>query len=451
MQPSIRVEFERTPPQRLARAACIAALAISCQARADWVRDQELVTVPTNSGMHLGASVAYDYALNTDYQATRLYVGAPLESAGGLAEAGVVYVFNPSAQGWVYFTTLTANLPKAGAHFGARVASGQGYFVVSAPDYDDAGHPGAGYIEFFRDAGAGGVSHEQQLIGGSTGNHLGRAIAISGVMAAASYLDSSNAGCVATFRRTQGAVPPWNNFPATQGFVCGAAAGDVLGASVAILQTGSTTFLAVAGAPGETHNGQAAAGGAHVYAPDPGGNGLLEVGTLAAQNAALLDSFGTSVGIDAGYVYVGATGRDNGSGRTGSVTIFQPASPIGYNVTTEIFPQAQADTGGLCGAALAVDPVHSQFVLGCPSTDGTVADEGVARVYRPTAAGSNVWQESVLTFGNLPHGADDMGRSLAILGDSVFAGAPLRDASATDHGAVEVFAFDDIIFADGFE
>jgi hypothetical protein len=56
----------------------------------------------------------------------------------------------------------------------------------------------------------------------------------------------------------------------------------------------------------------------------------------------------------------------------------------------------------------------------------------------------------LLSFGNLPHGADDLGRSVAIFGDTAFAGAPLRDVSTTtDHGAVEVFA-PDLIFRNGF-
>jgi hypothetical protein len=59
---------------------------------------------------------------------------------------------------------------------------------------------------------------------------------------------------------------------------------------------------------------------------------LIEIGTLAAPNPAFLDVFGSSVGVDANYVYVGATGRDNGAGRVGSVTIFKPALLAGYQL-----------------------------------------------------------------------------------------------------------------------
>jgi hypothetical protein len=235
------------------------ALAAACTAPADtWVRQQEIGTVPTASGMHLGASIAYDYALaSSGYQLTRLYVGAPLQTDGVLAEAGVVYVFNPSPQGWVYYKTLTAKLPKAGAHFGAQVASAQGLILVSAPDYDAAGAPGAGYVEFFSDEGVGGV-HLQQIVGSNSGGHFGRAVAVSGTMAAISYVDTGDAGCLQTLHYSPGTFPPWTSLPAAQPPICGASDGDALGASLAILQTSDTSFLVVAGAPGETHNSQAA-------------------------------------------------------------------------------------------------------------------------------------------------------------------------------------------------
>ena len=103
MQSFIRALSARTSPRHLAMPLLVYALAAACTARADnWGRQQEIGTVPTDSGMHLGASVGYDYVLGSSgYQLTRLYVGAPLATDGVLAEAGVVYVFNPSPQGWV--------------------------------------------------------------------------------------------------------------------------------------------------------------------------------------------------------------------------------------------------------------------------------------------------------------------------------------------------------------
>jgi hypothetical protein len=207
----------------------------------------------------------------------------------------------------------------------------------------------------------------------------------------------------------------------------------------------------VAGAPAATQNGHALAGAAHVYFPNNGK--LFEVGTLAAQNPApaFLDVFGASVGIDANYVYVGGTGRDNGTARTGSVTIFKPASIIGYNYLAEYFPGTPATDGGHCGASLNVDAVNSQFILGCPGSGGLVAGEGTARVYRQFSfLGNIVWLESVLSFGDLPHGADALGTSVDIFGDHAFAGAPNHNFSSfIGNGAFKEFV-PDKIFQDGF-
>ena len=102
-----------------------------------------------------------------------------------------------------------------------------------------------------------------------------------------------------------------------------------------------------------------------------------------------LDVFGTSVGVDANYVYVGATGRDNGVGRVGSVSIFEPAFLTGYNLLDEYFPGAPATIGGHCGAALGVDEYTDQFVVGCPDSNGTVAQEGNARLFRKTLSSAS--------------------------------------------------------------
>lgn len=53
--------------------------------------------------------------------------------------------------------------------------------------------------------------------------------------------------------------------------------------------------------------------------------------------------------------------------------------------------------------------------------------------------------------GTLPHGVDDMGRGVAMVGDHVFAGAPLADdLLGSDNGIVQIFAVDEL-FTDGFD
>lgn len=397
-------------------------------------------------GARLGSSIAVRADANG--RADRVYVGQPFASDGTLAECGSVQVYVPGTGGWTYAATLYASSRQAGAHFGASLAYGSGHLVVGAPDYSVGGN-NAGYAEFFFDNGAStpAIVSKRAIVG--TGGSFGNAVAVNVDMAAVARVDAAN-GCVSTFNFDNG-TQTWNNLPAVNDIVCSSISGAAFGSSVAILRTGSSSFLLVAGAPGEN----TLTGAAHVYIPNPntGIGGFLEVGTLAADSPGSFDFFGTSVGIDNQYIYVGATGRDNGAGRVGSVTIFKPASIIGYDYLSEYFPGAPATLGGHCGASLSVDAANSQFILGCPDSDDVYyAKAGSARVYRQiTFLGQPVWLESVLGYGTQPHGANfSLGASVAIVGDQAFAGATnAHFTGQTGNGAWKAFLPDNI-FGDGF-
>jgi hypothetical protein len=65
--------------------------------------------------------------------------------------------------------------------------------------------------------------------------------------------------------------------------------------------------------------------------------------------------------------------------------------------------------------------------------------------------GTPIWSQDRLEMGDLPHGADDLGRGIALVGDHVYAGAPAYDdAIGINNGIVRVFA-PDRIFEDGFD
>lgn len=410
------------------------------------------------SGSQLGSSMAIRIVFGDGpTRVGRIYVGAPFQDKDGLVDAGAVRIYNPSPEGWQLVSTLYSNSPQAGAHFGATLVESSSHLAVAAPDFASNGGSGigAGRVEFYIDNGlpTPGLSFRLALPGGA-GQNLGHSLAIDGNMAAIGYIPSNDSGCVATYRYNTTAQQ-WQALPATGNFICGVI-GAELGASLAIRRTGDETFIVVAGAPGETQDGNALAGAAHVYVPNPnaGSGGLVEIGTLTALDPQFLDVFGTSVGIDADYVYVGASGRDNGAGRVGSVTIFEPGFPIGYDLLNEYFPGAPATIGGHCGAALSVDEYTDQFVVGCPDSNGTVAQEGNARLFKKTIfLGQPVWFETFLGFGNTPHGADHLGSSLALLNDQVFLGSPGTDVLPVgiNHGGWWEFTSDDGIFEDGFE
>lgn len=397
-------------------------------------------------GAHLGSSIALRVGANDIVD--RVYVGQPDTTDGTYAGCGSVQVYVPQAGGWKYSTTLFATQRQAGAHFGASLASSSGYLLVGAPDYA-VGANNAGYAEFFRDTGtdaAPNIVSVRSIV--ATGGGFGSAVAMDSQMAAVAR-PSVSGGCVETFRYNV-LAQTWNSFPAASNEFCNSNPGIALGASVAILQNGASSFVLVAGAPGEN----TLAGTAHVIIPNPSATGLLDFQTLEAANAASFDFFGTSVGIEANYIYVGATGRDNGAGRVGSVAIFKAGAILGYNYLDEYFPAAPATVGGHCGASLGVDAAHSQFILGCPdSDDAFYAKVGTARIYRRISfLGSPVWIESVLAFGTQPHNAgDSLGSSVAVSGQQAFTGVPnAHFTGQSGNGAWKAF-LQDVIFRDGFQ
>lgn len=168
-----------------------------------------------------------------------------------------------------------------------------------------------------------------------------------------------------------------------------------------------------------------------------------------------MDAFGSSVGIDDNFVYIGGVGRDNGVGRVGSVTVFQPASGLfaGYVYLNEYFPGDPATIGGRCGASLSVDAINGEFIIGCPnSTDGSTSSVGTARVYKQFEfLGQPIWLENVLRYGDENFGADALGSSVAINGIYAFAGTPKSGGvPEPNQGGFQAF-IEDPIFADGFE
>ncbi|AVP95938.1 hypothetical protein C7S18_01420 [Ahniella affigens] len=465
------------------KSACLMfGLLLASRAEADWLnlnvlRPSDLPAATSNT--NFGQSVAADYG--DDGRIRALYVGSPNETAVfnnvSYPGNGAVYVLIPNGNAWVVHTRLVlAGYLQANAHFGAAIAVHRGSIIIGAPDFDNEGHPNSGRVHFLQDYRWNSASPTPLLIGlssrGTTldNSRLGASVAVAGgglntVSGNAPNSDGSwfaagapgmvGAGCVLV-----------DHFGANYNFdlgdradigsVCSGNAGDALGASVAVQAPGNNQVILLTGAPGTMQNGQAAAGAAHVYIRV---NGVLTlIDTLLPPNPQLLDSFGTSVGLQPPLAYVGGTGRIlQGVGRTGSVSVFEPAAILGYDFATEVFPTAPRAAGDLCGASLYPDLLDTErFAMGCPGADGSVANQGVLRVLQKlTFMGIPIWVNQRLAVEDSPHGADDLGRSVVLVNGRAYAGAPLADDSVgANNGAVYEFADSSTlpeVFADSFE
>lgn len=414
------------------------------------------------NGLAFGKAVAAD--VRADGRIRALYIGAPnatvTASGTDYPGAGKVYVLTPTG-GWHVAATIWSWSPQDGAHFGAAVAAHEGVVAIGEPDYDYPGYHDTGAMHVFEDTtrdapgDADPVMHWRSSSYAPVGDdtHFATSVAVGGSTYAngvwiASGAPGENAGdgCV-RIRYHSSDVGISGG-----GITCGAAgSGGRLGASLALYSSSQTFYSLVAGAPAMAQGAQSLAGEAYVYVPV--GGTITKLDTLKAQNPALLDAFGSSVALDATHIYVGGPGRvKNGVGQTGSVSVFVPTGIIGYDFDTELFAGSSA-AGDRCGASLSASyDADGMVAVGCPGWDGLVDNEGSVLVLRESDfLGTPVWSLARLGMGDLPHGGDDLGRDVVLVGDHVYAGAPRHDdAIGMNNGIVRVFARDQI-FKDGFD
>lgn len=411
-------------------------------------------------GMKFGTVIAADLDTASPPKIRALYVGAPgfspVIDQVTYPEAGIVFVFVPTNNGWQIVTYLQSAFPSANGHFGAALDVDSGVVAIGEPGYDNGIHMDAGRITLLHDRNRNNPTYTPPEFNGlyfwdSTvdSGRFGSSVAVAGdgidTSGTGNWIaggaPGSGAGCSSLLYF--GDDQSWVD----KGSVCGATAGDAFGASVAVYSFGIADMLMAVGAPGEGST----TGGAHVY--HLSGGTFANLSNLQAQNAGMFGFFGTSIAIDGQRLYVGATGGDKpGAGRTGSVTLFNPGGPNNFTLSGEVFPGSDANAGDLCGASINVNPIGSGFVMGCPGSDAQSSGEGFARVVEPiTFLGGTLWIDQALQMGSLPHGADDMGRGVAMVGHHIFAGAPLaNDLLGSDNGIVQIFSNDEL-FTDGFE
>lgn len=423
---------------------------------------------PTNlpsgtSGQAFGSTVAVD--LREDGRVRALYVGMPNATVYGPGTeypgAGKVHVYTPTG-GWHLAATLVANAGylQDGAHFGAALAVHEGVLAVGVPDYDYPGHIDSGALRVYEDTtrdAPGDVDPVLQpcspchRVSQEDDVHFGASVAVGGSTLANGAWIASGApnendgfGCVRIDLHA-GSTHTYG------GAVCSSVPAN-LGASLALYSNSNDFYVLVAGAPGVQQGTQALAGEAYVFVPIDDTISVLD--TLQAPDPAFLDAFGGAVAMDATHIYVGAPGRvKNGIGRTGSMSVFSPSGIIGWGFDVELFPGVGASAGDLCGASLSARrELDGLVAMGCPGHDGLIDDEGAVRVMQLfDLLGTPIWAQDLLDMGDQPHGADDLGRDVALAGDRVFAGAPDRDdAVGMNNGSVRMFATDRI-FDDDFE
>ncbi len=347
-------------------------------------------------GALLGTSIANAGDVNGDGYADEI-VGAPGASNGQAGE-GLAYVHYGSATGLSIAPSLTLEVNVGGAAFGTSVASagdvnGDGYadVVVGAP------LNGTGSAHVFM-GGPGGLSATPALT--LTGGALfGTSVATAGDVDhdgfAEVIIGSPGSGQAFVFRGSAAglvaapyiilAEPPSSGL-----FGCSVStAGDVNGDGYSDVIVGASL----------ASNGQSAEGLAYVYHGSPTGlvtpsARLLEVNQANANFGVSVAGAGDVNGDGYFDVVVGADLWESGQVDEGGAFVFKggptgvaaaPATTLQRNVANWLFGHSVAEGGDVNGDG------YADIVVGAPLADNpaTTADEGIAFVFRGSAAGIN--------------------------------------------------------------
>lgn len=345
-------------------------------------------------------------------------------------------------------TELLVSDPSPNSLFGTSTAVSGDAAVVGADSHDLAGlDAGAAYV-FGRDTGGVGNWGEViRLISGdaAAGDRFGSSVGIdvdTVVVGAVSHdfvVSGSNTGAAYVFERNAGGPDGWGEV--RELIASNPAVSDEFGDAVAI--SGDTI---VVGAPRHEFLAipGARTGVAFVFERNAGGAGNWGlVMELAGSDVAVDDRFGSAVAISAGTIVVGAPRHDGDGLDSGAAYVFDRnaggANAWGEVAKLTFFLDQQ---GAQLGRAVAIS--GDTVVVGEPLRDVQASNAGLAHVFERNLGGANAWGLAVTfgAFGPLSVG-NGLGWSVAISGDLVAVGAPTDDAATNQAGALYMFSRDE--------
>ena len=345
---------------------------------------------------------------------------------------------------FIQLAKLTASDGAAGDELGSSVAVSGDTVVAGAPDATVGGHSQQGAVYVFTKPAAGWSDESQAAkltaSDGAAGDQLGSSVAVSGDTVVAGAPDATVAG-----HSQQGAVyvftkpaAGWSDeSQAAKLTVSDGAAGDQLGSSVAV--SGDTV---VAGALNAAVGGHSQQGAAYVFTkPAAGWSSETQAAKLTASDGAAGNELGESVAVSGDTIAAGAPGATVGGHTQGAAYVFiKPAAGWSDESQAAKLTASDGATGEQLGSSVAVS--GDTVVAG--AVDAAVAghfEQGAAYVFTKPAAGwSSETQEAKPTASD-GAAVDELGRSVAVSGDTIVAGAPLATvAGHSFQGAAYVFA-----------
>jgi FG-GAP repeat len=356
-----------------------------------WFVTQQLVPSGTAMDTRFGSSVALS--------GTTALIGAPGQSVGSAANAGVAYAFTRTAGTWTLQQTLVASDAQSGDTVGFGVALDGDTAVVGMLG------PLLGGAYVFVSSGT--TWAQQQKLMDPVGNiEFGVAVAISGdtvVVGAPAIGAPSRPGAAYVFSRSG---TTWSQQQVLQASDAGPF--DTFGFALAL--TGSTL---VVGAPSTTGTGRL--GAAYVFSSTSGT--WTQQQKLESSDDSANDAFGGALAISGTTVIVGAPGATIGvSANQGAAYVFGQSGGQWTQSQKLVATGGQAGDG--FGSSVAVDGPTA--IIGAPQTNNT-GFPGSTYVFAETGGSWGQLQELGETAGA---GGDTVGHSVALQAGTAVVGAP---------------------------
>ena len=388
---------------------------------------------PVVKGDGFGISVAVD--------GNTAVVGAYRDDDDG-ANSGSAHVFTRSspADPWSWLAKLTASDAAVGDEFGIAVAVDGDTIVVGAHQNDS--NKGAAYVFTWNSSNS---KWEQKAnltaSDGDTSDEFGYSVAVDGdtiVVGAhkADYIDLNNssnnlADSGAAYVFTKPESGGWaSTSTAAKLTASDAAVGDEFGIAVAV--DGDTIVVGA-------HQNDSNKGAAYVFTWNSSNSKWEQKANLTASDGAAGDGFGISIAVndDEDTVVVGAHKYDVGVGNdkkadAGAAYVFtKPVNGWATSTSTANLIASDAAANDEFGISVAID--DDTIVVGAYLDDDNGEDSGSAYVF---TRDSGEWSQKTKVTGPSRGKGDWLGHSVAVVGNTVIAGADKSNISGPDSGAV---------------
>ncbi len=382
-----------------------------------WTHEAKLVASDRVEFAFFGRSIAIS--------GNSVLVGADWDMIGINWQQGSVYVFTRTGSIWTQQAKLTASDGGEYYRFGHSVAVEGDVALIGAPESNVGGNPSQGAAYIFTRSGTTWTQQAKLTApDGESGDEFGLSVGLSGTTAVIGAASddagvSANQGSAYVFTGSCSAWTQQAKLTAPDG-----AAEDFFGLSVCI--DGET---AIAGSHGNTVNGNARQGSAHIFTRS--GATWTRQTKLTAPDGATEDAFGYSVAISGDTALIGAGWDDIGTNvNQGSSWVFSRAGDVWIGPDFKIIAPG-VGANERFGWSVAVS--------GDTALIGVLEDRQVGYAYVFTRSGA-IWVQQA-RLGAIDVGPYDMfGSAVSLSGNTALIGAFNDDVGVNgQEGSAYVF------------